>query len=115
MHREIEYELKAKNADGKKAPYSGKVKLKLLPFKERNKLMKSLNIKADQANAALNDNLDMLDKLADITKENMIAMSVCKGDKNFETLDELDYDENVSEFYTEVGMVIVSGINLGKI
>lgn len=115
MHREVEYKLKEKNAEGKKATYSGTVKLKLLPFKERNKMMKQLNIKTDQAEAELNDNLDMLDRFADVVKENLLSMDVKKGKTVFKGLEDIDFDDSVAEFYGEVGSVVVSGINLGKI
>lgn len=108
MFKEFEYEL------SKDCPYKGKVKVKILPFVQRNELVKKVNFKLDQSTAKLSDNIDASNRLADVVRENVLSMSVSRGKHDFKSLEELDYDVHAGEFYTEVGLVICRGIDLGK-
>jgi hypothetical protein len=114
MFKEFEYKLKEQDENGDAAPYKGKVKLKVLPFIERNELLKRVNFKLDQSNAELADNLDSTARLAEVVKENVISMEVKKGKKVFKDLEEIDYDKDVGIFYTGLGLVVCQGIDLGN-
>ncbi len=112
--KEFEYELQ-KEVLGNPNPYSGKVKIKLPKYLERNKLLREINFKSSkEGEVGLSDNIGSLDKLYDVCNEYVLKLDVRKGKKPFHKLDELEYDEDFSSFVTEVGMTIVRGVNLGN-
>jgi hypothetical protein len=114
MEKIFEYKLAEQNENGEPNAFSGKVKLKICSFVERNELMKKINFKVDQAEAKLADNLDAGSRLAEVVKDYLVEMKVKKGEKEFISLDEIDYDQDVGLFYAEVGLVLCKGIDLGK-
>lgn len=113
---EVEYKLKEKNNLGNDNPYKGVVKLKLLKFSERSRLIKIVNFKVESENqvVTLADKYESNACLAEIVNEYLISLEVYKGNKKFSSLEELDYDDDVVSFYTEVGMVLIKGVDLGN-
>jgi hypothetical protein len=114
--REFEYKLaEFLTDDVTPNPYSGKVKVKVLKFLERNKLLREVNFKlSNKGEADINANLESVDKLSEIVKDNLLSLDVKKGKKKFTSLDELEYDNDVTNFFTEIGLVLVRGVDLGN-
>jgi hypothetical protein len=113
--REFTYKLK-ELVNEEKNPFSGTVVLKLPKFTERNVLLREISFKRDQVNEAdVTTNLEVLEKLVKIVQDHVLKVDVKKGEKQFLTLDELEYDFHFSLFVLDVGMVIVQGIDLGNV
>lgn len=113
--REVTYKLKEKLDGEVDNPYSGEVVLKLLPYVQRNELLRKVNFKIDQSKADLADNLDANARLAEVVKDNVVSLEVKKGNHVFKSLDELDYDCDAGHFYTEIGVVLCKGLDMGNV
>ncbi len=112
--KEFEYKL-SKEVLGQPSPYSGKVKIKVPKYVERNRMLREVNFKQNVGNEVdVNSNLESMDRLSEIVKEHVLKMEVKKGKTQFHSVEEIEYDMDANSFFTEVGMVIVRGIDLGN-
>lgn len=112
--REFDYKLK-EEVNGEKNPYHGVVKIKLPKFIERNKMLREVTYKVnDKGETSVSDNLDSLEKMADILSKFVLKVEVYKGEKSFHTLEELEYDNGYTTFILDVGMAILQGVDLGN-
>ena len=113
--KEFDYKLAKKLEGGIDNPYKGEVKINILPYVERNALLKAMNFKIGSDGAAdFQDNLEASLKLSSAVKENVKSLKVYKGKKLFTDFDELDYDQDVGLLYNELGLVLMRGVNLGN-
>lgn len=98
---------------------SGYVKIKLLSYLERAKLVKELNIKdLQQVEGAvdIDKGLDLIEKIHALAKENTIEMDLVRIDDGleFKSFDDLEYDIDGGKIIQEIAKSVIHGVRLSK-
>jgi len=107
-----EYQIKL----SKDNPFQGEVRVKIPSFTERNILVKELNFSVSKdSQVAIQENIDSINKLAEIVRSNVISFKVKLEGQTFDSWDDLDYLAEVQSFYLDVGQIISKGITLGNV
>ena len=109
-----DYHLK-KEVNGEDNPYQGWVRIKLPSYKEKMKIQRDVNFsQKEDGTVEAGNNLDVMEKMGDLMEEYIIKMEVKKGKRTFTSFEELQYDNSVFTFVSEVGLAIVNGVDLGN-
>ena len=98
------------------SPFDGQVTVQVLPFLERNKMLKQFNTDSEALKEGnLEDGLKAMERLVELSQKYLIELQVCKGDYKFKDLEDVDYDVDAGAFYNEIGSVILKGAELGNV
>lgn len=98
--------------------FKGDIKVRMLKFKERLDVIKSLNIVAKDGEIEIsNDNLDKFEKLADIVKKQIHEMDLVhsKSGKEFKCIDDLEYFEEYTVIINDLAGILLNGVSLGNV
>ena len=113
---EFVYNLSEQTESGQVNPYKGSAKLNLLGYIQRNEVLKKLNFTIDgEGKVVFQDEYETNKILSEIARENTLSLDITNEQgKHFSSFDELDFDANVGLLYTELGLKLVQGIQLGN-
>lgn len=97
-------------------PFKGHILIQVPKYKERMKLIKELNMNLDAKGeiALSSDNFETASKMYDIADKYVKSLSVKRGKEEFNSIEELEYDQEGSNLILEAANVVLSGIRMGK-
>jgi len=100
----------------KDSPFKGIVQLKMPKYLERMKLMKKCNFNTSNGKDEKTDGLDSMEKLIQISLDHIHSVKLIRIDdeREFNCIDDLEYDVEGSSLLNEIGQKIIGGARLGK-
>lgn len=102
----------------KQEGFEGWAKIKLLKHKERTNLMKecNFNLTEDLSAEAINNNIDAMNKLLDITPKYIVDMEIThkKTNTTAKTWEDTEYYNDWVVARQEIAYVILRGVSLGE-
>ena len=110
--KEFTYKIKPNDSHG----FKGSAVIKIPKYKERLKLLKSVNLKfGENCEVILDgDQIGMAIKFAEIAEAHVKSIDISRGNDKFKSLEDLEYDPEGGALVSELGGLVVSGIKMGK-
>lgn len=111
-----------KDIDGKEkeSSFKGSIKVRIPTYPERLRLIKEMNFKFNEQ-GKLDAQADLIElslrfsEIAEKYTENVDLYRMIKGQKlEYKSLEELGYDSEGVPLITEVGKMVINGIQLGE-
>lgn len=109
-----EFILKAEDLEVK--GFEGEVTLSLPSYKERMKVLKSLNFNLD-SKGEVSKNTDIVgaaEKIFDIAAKYCKDVNLVYEETELSSIDDLSYFQEGSEVIQHIGNIIINGVSLGK-
>jgi len=97
-----------------KSNYTVTVELKLLKYSERLKLLKELKVTGVEGNIE-SDAINQAEGLIELTKKQVISIKIKTEDKEYNSLDDLEYFAEYQDIMNELMVIVVKGAKMGEV
>lgn len=97
-----------------KNSYSVIVELELLKYKDRIKLIKDMNFQVKSDGSIDGNPLDQMEKLTDTVRRQIKSIRIKASEKEYTSLEELEYFVEYSEIINELIGVVMNGVKMGE-
>jgi hypothetical protein len=97
-----------------KSNYTVTVELKLLKYSERLKLLKELKVTGVDGNIEA-DAINQTEGLIELTKKQVISIKIKTEDKEYNSLDDLEYFAEYQDIMNELMVIVVKGAKMGEV
>ena len=94
--------------------YSVIVELELLKYKDRIKLIKDMNFQVKGDGSIDGNPVDQMEKLTDIVRKQIRSIRIKTSEREYTSLDELEYFVEYSEIINELIGVVLNGVKMGE-
>lgn len=92
----------------------GVISIEVPGFKERVKILKELNIQAENGQAAESDPLEYSLKINELVRERVKSVKLKYKELSFESIDQLEYYKKGLEVINKLATIILNGVELGE-
>lgn len=97
--------------------FTGSIKVKMLKFKERLEVIKSLNIVQKDGEVELSDdNVEKFGRMAELVAKQIQEMDLKhkKSNASFSSLEDLEYYAEYTTVVNEIATILLNGVSLGN-